>query len=120
MFQSDEKTLTSVIDHFLWSEDLLNSVIDAGVIHLPENQSDHEPVYCRIILNDMEEELGEEGTTEAEDKTENKPSWKRARSGEKENFIKNLSTNLVNIHVPMEGTNANKIINQSINQPINQ
>ena len=39
---------TSVVDHVIWNEAFDNSIEDAGVIHLPENSSDHEPIYCVV------------------------------------------------------------------------
>ena len=41
---------TSILDHFFWSETLNDGVIDAGVIHLPENKSDHSPIFCVIEI----------------------------------------------------------------------
>ena len=44
------QTSISTIDHFFWNEGLENKVIDAGVVHTPDNLSDHSPVYC--VLRD--------------------------------------------------------------------
>lgn len=37
------KTYVSTIDHFIYSEGLKNNLIEAGVLHLADNMSDHEP-----------------------------------------------------------------------------
>ena len=38
----------SIIDHFLWNQGLIKYIEDCGVLHLLENNSDHEPIYCVI------------------------------------------------------------------------
>ena len=43
-------TYTSTLDHFLWNQTANSSITDAGVIHLPENMSDHCPVFCNISI----------------------------------------------------------------------
>ena len=40
-------SFTSKIDHFFWSKATAAKVIDAGVIHLPCNLSDHNPLMRR-------------------------------------------------------------------------
>ena len=46
-------THTAILDHFFWNEALGDSVTDAGVIHLPDNKSDHCPVYCVLNLESI-------------------------------------------------------------------
>ena len=42
-------THTSIISEmYFWNEEFGSKVMDAGVIHLPENLSDHCPVYCKF------------------------------------------------------------------------
>ena len=36
----------SLLDHFFLSKDLLDKVVEASVLHHPENTSDHEPIFC--------------------------------------------------------------------------
>ena len=50
IYERDEITFTSTIDHFLGNISAKSHIIDAGVIHLPENMSDHEPIYCKITV----------------------------------------------------------------------
>ena len=40
----------AILDHFFWSEQLQESVADAGVLHLPDNKSDHSPIYCVVVV----------------------------------------------------------------------
>ena len=51
-------TYTSTLDHFFWSE----NVEEAGVIHHPDNKSDHSPIYC-VIDNDRAELHRSHGVT---------------------------------------------------------
>ena len=44
-------TFTSTIDHFAWSQKVNSAVLDAGVLHLPDNESDHCPIYCTLNLS---------------------------------------------------------------------
>ena len=39
---------TSIIDHFFWNSRCDKLVSDAGVIHLPDNMSDHSPIFCKF------------------------------------------------------------------------
>ena len=43
---NNDNVVTSAIDHFFYSSEISNLVLDAGVIHSPDNRSDHCPVYC--------------------------------------------------------------------------
>ena len=46
--ENKEKTFTSTLDHFFWNQNMNNKIIDAGVLHLVDNLSDHSPIYCTI------------------------------------------------------------------------
>ena len=39
--EREGSTFTSIIDHFIWDEGFQQHVEDAGVLHVPENMSDH-------------------------------------------------------------------------------
>ena len=39
------QTYTSTIDHFFWNSRFDSCVTTAGVLHLPDNKSDHCPIY---------------------------------------------------------------------------
>ena len=47
-YEREGKTFTSTIDHIFISKQLSARVTDAGVLHNPDNTSDHEPVFCVI------------------------------------------------------------------------
>ena len=44
---------TAVLDNYFWNETFTDKVVDAGVIHLVENSSDHCPICSTILLNDV-------------------------------------------------------------------
>ena len=79
-----------------WSQNLDDAVIDAGVIHHPDNKSDHSPVYCVLdcinILHDVKN---------SEEETKPRPSWKKATTREKEAFRSSLEENLSELETPM-------------------
>ena len=51
-----EQTFTSTVDHFAWSEMIDTSVVDAGVLHLPDIKSDHCPIYCPVNMSNIQQE----------------------------------------------------------------
>ena len=93
-FTLNENTHISTVDHMFWNEDLDKFVIDAGVIHLPENTSDHEPIYCIVetILSDEEQPC--------QPQAQEKPSWKRATQEQKQCFSSQLENKLNILQIP--------------------
>ena len=53
IFEVDDVHHTSTIDHFFWKEKLSNSIVEADVLHLPDNTSDHCPIYCQINIENL-------------------------------------------------------------------
>ena len=92
----DDKTHISTLDHFFWNAELSKPVIDAGVIHNIENSSDHCPIYCVINYDNLEESNSEGNPFKQ------RPSWKRASSEEKSNYVNILSEKLKNLNVSDE------------------
>ena len=41
----------STIDHFFWNSTPNDFIMEAGVLHFPDNLSDHSPVFCKIKTN---------------------------------------------------------------------
>ena len=50
IIKNTDNTHTSIVDHIFWNEACDEKVIDAGVIHIPDNMSDHCPVYCVVDI----------------------------------------------------------------------
>ena len=93
--EREGSTFTSIIDHFIWDEGFKQHVEDAGVLHVPENMSDHSPVYCKFRMPSYEKI--ERGTTEKKRET---PSWKKATDDEKLSFVSELEIRLNAIDIP--------------------
>ena len=74
-YDIDNKTYTSTIDHFFWSENLSTNIRDAGVLHVPSNTSDHCPIFCivDVTLNTVV------SSTEKKPVTENKLAERNGR-----------------------------------------
>ena len=87
-------TYVSTIDHFFWNNIMSNNVLEAGVIHLAENTSDHHPIYCTIHFCNLSL------IKKPEEITNTKPFWKRATKEQRNNFNKNLEKQLNKLAVP--------------------
>ena len=87
-------THTSTVDHIFWNEASEDKIVDAGVVHLPENTSDHCPVYCVIDVGKVKIE------TSVPKISSPRPCWKKATSSQKDDFKSNLENDLRAIHIP--------------------
>ena len=85
---------TSIIDHFFHSSELGNNILDAGVIHSPDNPSDHSPIYC--TLSDLNVKLD----TSHQISKPYKPSWKTSSLEQKDLYRIKLEENLSSIAIP--------------------
>ena len=47
----DDQAFVHTLDHFLWGEAAEETIVDAGVIHHVDNDSDHSPIFCNMIIN---------------------------------------------------------------------
>jgi endonuclease/exonuclease/phosphatase family metal-dependent hydrolase len=84
----DSTTYTSTIDHFMWTENLEQHIVDAGVLHLPNNLSDHCPIFCHLNIGGLKTKSV---PLNSSDPT---PSWKKASNEQKINYITTLEDNL--------------------------
>ena len=84
---------TAILDHFFWCEKLSEKILDAGVIHSPENASDC-PVFC-VIKSRKEDTIKNKSNQKI-----SKPSWSKASADEKEAFRHCLETKLHDLHIP--------------------
>ena len=74
-FQNEnQECFINTLDHILTLERSNSDVVDAGVLHLVENMSDHEPIYAVLKIEHGLETQNEESMK----KSEPKPSWKKA------------------------------------------
>ena len=94
--ERDGNTIISILDHFLISEQLTDTIQDAGVIHHIENTSDHEPIYC-VLSSLTLSSVSIQGAT-----PESRPSWKKASLEEKNLHELTLNNKLEAIMVPTQ------------------
>ena len=94
MHEANNVTSTSTIDHFFYNEAAADSIVDAGVLSIPENSSDHCPIYCVIDAA----EVPTKHTKTIDSKP--RPSWKKAEQEEKENYHNLLKVKLENLEIP--------------------
>lgn len=80
---------------FLWGEGTDSDILDAGVLHLVENESDHCPIFCNIALEEIVPAPQKHSST-----FKQKPSWKKATSEEKETFKVTVDDKLNNVRAP--------------------
>ena len=97
-FEREGNTFVSTLDHFFLDEQMTTNVKDAGVIHHPDNASDHEPIYCTLQSITITQSV----TTAAP--SQPRPSWKRATKEEKEMYNYLLDTRLEHIMIPVQVT----------------
>ena len=81
VFEWEELTYTSTLDHFFWSEGISCNVVVADVLHLPNNTSDQCPVYCIVDIRTMPPKKTVQTTQQ-----QSNPSWKRATFEQRANF----------------------------------
>ena len=91
---------SSTIDHLFWNASTGDSAIDAGVLHLPDNLSDHSPVFC-IMNSGMLEKFSSQAHPA---KTKTYPCWKLATDSQKLGFYNELQSRLQRLKVPSCGT----------------
>ena len=93
-FEMLDQTFTAKLDHFFWSFNLDSCVEDAGVLHLPDNKSDHCPIYCTINMCAISE------SSTAPKQSKIRPSWKKSSSEQKSNYKAKLQEQLGQVSPP--------------------
>ena len=93
----------SILDHFFWSENLGEYVKDAGVIHLPDNRSDHCPVFCVLELQHNEKNEPQMAQQKP------RPSWKKSKQDQKDSFKTELEDRLSNLATPQSISSCKEV-----------
>ena len=93
----------STLDHFFWSESLGELVLDAGVIHHPDNKSDHSPVYCVLEFQNVEQQVSGPALYKP------RPSWKKSKPEQKDNFKTELEDRLSRLETPLSVTTCRDV-----------
>ena len=91
---SPTDTAFSKIDHFILSQELLESVKDAGVIHLGDNVSGHSPIYLKLNTGSLP------CYQEQERIYSPKQNWKKATDDDKMMFKTAVTESVTNVEIP--------------------
>jgi hypothetical protein len=102
-YEREGTTHVSTLDHFFLSEQLMNTVCDAGVLHHPDNSSDHEAVYCVFTSITISQSSVQPASRQPH------PSWRRANMEEKKYFDYLLDTRLESIAIPSQVTECRNL-----------
>ena len=79
--EMNNTSYVSVIDHIIWDSNFKELVSDCGVIHHPNNLSDHSPVFCQFRVK-----FSSEDKASINAKPSLKPSWCQSSETEKVNY----------------------------------
>ena len=88
--ENNGTTYTSLIDHFFWDKRFSDWVEDAGVLHVPENMSDHSPIYCKLDVTMIVKKM----SGESQKPKRYIPSWRKATDSQKESYYLQLEEKL--------------------------
>ena len=95
MHEVNDVTRVSKIDHIFLSQNLRDQVEDAGVLHHPDNKSDHCPIYSVFRTLEIQQEVQDSKNAKS------KPSWRRANLEEKRRFQETLEDKLKSVKCPV-------------------
>ena len=105
VFENENRCFSNTIDHILTLSRSSDEVVDAGVLHLVENMSDHEPIYVVIKVKQEPAEVDEIPRVEAKPK----PIWKKASPDQKLEFNDILFRKLSSMNIPEELTKCSNV-----------
>lgn len=104
----NENGISSIhtLDHILTLTSAKQNIAAAGVLHLVENMSDHEPVYAIIETTlDNVDQLGKGSKNEFKAK----PKWNNASSDQKLEYNDVLFQRLLSLNIPEEAVNCRDV-----------
>ena len=91
--ENNGKTFTSIY-YFCWNAGMDNNVVDAGVLHLPQNMSDHSPVFLIMKVH------GLLSRTQFPPVTHAKLNWKKTSQEQRDKYRMSLENNLKSLEIP--------------------
>ena len=86
----------STLNHFYFSERIIDMVSDAGALHHPDNTSDHEPIYCVLKSITLTKAVSQPSSIKL------RPSWRLASKEDKDNYKYMLDTELGTVMIPTQ------------------
>lgn len=90
----NQHTYTCTIDHIIWNENFAKNILNADVLHLPDNTSDHSPIYCSTNLTCLNV------TSQAETQESHRFNLKNLNSDDFVDYAYILEKKLTEVHIP--------------------
>ena len=84
---------TSTIDHFVCNSSVIDSIVEAGVIHDTENISNHSPIFMKLVMNDININI-------QNNHSEKKESCAKSTADNKGNYKETVGNKLRSIKLP--------------------
>ena len=94
--EANDVVHVSTIDHFFWNSSGNDSIIEAGVLHLTDNLSDHSPVFCKMKAQLTKKTV----TSSVSSKGISNPCWKKGTEVQKQDYCNDLHEKLQKIIIP--------------------
>ena len=98
VMEKEGVTYSSTIDHFFWNRCFSDLVVDAGVISLPENTSDHCPIFCKFRVPSQTTNISKNNVVPRR----MIPSWRYAKDDEKDEYFDRLTSGLEQLEIPVQ------------------
>ena len=92
----------STIDHFVCTNSVLKNIVDAGVIHSPDNTSNHSAIFMKLETNGLDLKVEKYMQTTGS-------SWKKASENERIQFSEALQSKLNQLTIPSDLLECNNI-----------
>ena len=93
LFTSDHVAATSTIDHFICNTPVHEAVAEAGVIHDPDNLSNHSPIFIKLVIDDLNTDI-------ERSYSKKKVNWADATTENKADYKESIADKLNSIQVP--------------------
>lgn len=106
-FERDNSTFTSTLDHFFWNETLFLSVTDAGVLHVPDNMSDHLPIYCNFTI--PQTKFRTRHNQNPKPNSSSTYNWKRADDDQKKSYYVQVEERLHTLDLPVNALSCQDV-----------
>ena len=102
VFEVEENTYVSKIDHFFWNEGLDEKVSDGGVIHMVDNNSDHSVIYCVVEVGNCDSSISDSSRGVP------KPNWKKSTEDQRSNYKRVIERKLEGVEIPESFTSCSR------------
>lgn len=97
-YYNDFNHASSLIDHFVVSENIANSITSVTCVHEGDNLSDHSPVLLDLTALAFERE----NSIQRESEPSKRPAWRKATDAQKQRYRESLRELLRSVDFPRE------------------